>query len=209
MGVQPIIAKHSRLAALQSRVDRVDLEGKCPPFTVGQKASQGFFDNGKGDVTPGDVFGCKQPDIRTLTGGVEREVCQLRPEHQVDLIDMHDIEEQIRPERLDPGPGFLPGFAMGAFGDTLPILQVPGRQGPLAPARLDVPQAQENLILSGGDAAHYQPGILVVDPIAAGADVARPVIVRRDDTFYRGCAVRTVIHILILKFPCGSQLSDR
>jgi len=74
----------------------------------------------------------------------------------------------------------------------LPIL--PGRDGPVAKARLDCLAAEEDPALPFGHADHHDLEIAVVNRAAGGANVARPVVALRNAKRDRLSAVAAEIH---------------
>src|SRR5690606_10089342 len=104
---------------------------------------------------------------------------QPRPVDELDLRDARDRVDRQELVDLEAGARLLPGLAAGAGGGRLVQLEVAGREGPEAAARLDRPPAQQDAIAPGGDGADDDLGILVSDEAAVAADEATAVVAFR------------------------------
>jgi hypothetical protein len=108
---------------------------------------------------------------------------------------MHDIEQTIGSQVVNPGSRFLEGFAHGTFGKRFTIFKVPGRKGPQAFPGLNATQAQKNPVLPFRYASHHYLGILVVDQATGLAAVAGSVFIGGNFQNQSAAAGRTVFHV--------------
>ena len=136
----------------------------------------------------------EKPNFPAFRAGFEILGHQAGAKHQIKLVDEGQVEKTVGLGVADTRAGFLPGFATGPLDSGFAVFEIAGRKGPQAGPRLDGAAAQENASLPFGDHAHHQFGILVMNLLAGGANMAQPVVPPGDLLVDRAAAIRAEIH---------------
>src|SRR6516164_7559928 len=99
-------------------------------------------DRGERELAPWDLLPVEEPDLETFRSGLDRLVEQPGTIDQLHLADPRDVINRQQSFDLDSRPGFLPGLALSAGARRFVELEIAGRQGPVAVARVDRTAAQ-------------------------------------------------------------------
>jgi hypothetical protein len=140
---------------------------------------QGFAHGAKGELVPGHLVLVEQPGLDRLRPRIEVCVLQPRTIEQVHLPDTHHVEQREQALQLDARAGFFHRLAHGTFGRGLAQFHEPGRQRPVAVARLDVALAQQHLFAPHRHRADHVERVLVVHFAAGAAHRALAVVIGR------------------------------
>src|SRR5262249_13637975 len=136
-------------------------------------------DRGKRDLRPGNIVPREQPHLGALRPGRDVGRGQARAVDDLHLREARDGVDGEHALDLDLGARLLPGLAQRTVGRGLVQLEVAGRQGPEAPARIDVAPAQQDAVLPAADRADDDFRILVLDESAIAAHQPLAVVAFR------------------------------
>ena len=93
-------------------------------------SAQGFVDNGKGQMVPGNVLKRNKFDFQAFGARFKVQVKEMGPVHDIHLRDMGKTEEAKEGMDTDVRIGLFQGFPCGRFFGAFPQFHEPGREGP-------------------------------------------------------------------------------
>ena len=130
-------------------------------------------------MRPGNFLQFEEAHLKAFRPGRKARFGQACAEDDLNLAEAGDGIDRQHAIKRDTGPGFLPGFALGALGHRLVHFQVAGGQGPVAPSRLDRPAAEQDAPIGDDDAADHHLGVLIGDVTALGTGQPFAVVTLR------------------------------
>ncbi len=137
---------------------------------------QGKSTGSEGDVFEWNFFRRKEACFQRFRADVELRAFHLGEEYHIHLPDLGDVVDGLEVKNLDFGTRLLAGLPQRPFFEGLPVFQVASRQIPIARSWFDGPSAKQYFVFPDGKAADDHLGILVVDGLTVGANVAGAII---------------------------------
>ncbi len=166
---------------------------------VGQVGFEAKRDAVEGQVLPGDFRLGEKRGFEAFDACGKVGVEHPAAIKEMNLADVRDVDHRKKRVDFHLRTGFFQCFALGGFDRGFAVFHEAGGECPAAVAWFDGPAAEQDFALPFGDTTNDDFRVIVVNRLAARANVSWQGVAGGDAEFDRRAALLAEVHGLIME----------